>query len=175
MIKDKRINEKLLVLERIYPFADRINPFLQSQIVLLDSPATKPSNINAQFTGWHLEGKEVNNLVKWVSNIITNDILWTTYILKCVEVWGVLYKKGDYITEHQHSPSLLSFVYFVNTPKGSSPVKFVTSGYKVKPEAGKVVIFESRLIHEVPPNRGEDRCIVSGNFIWDKETGTANI
>ena len=143
MIKDKRINEKLLVLERIYPFADRINPFLQSQIVLLDSPATKPSNINAQFTGWHLEGKEVNNLVKWVSNIITNDILWTTYILKCVEVWGVLYKKGDYITEHQHSPSLLSFVYFVNTPKGSSPVKFVTSGYKVKPEAGKVVIFDS--------------------------------
>ena len=42
---------------------------------------------------------------------------------------------------HYHHPhSSLVFVYFVNTPKGSSPLVFPTSGKKVKAEAGTLVI-----------------------------------
>ncbi len=171
----KYVNEKLVVSEYIYPYADKVKSKLQSQIESLNDPIRKPSNINAQFTGWHLQSKEANNIVQWVSDLMTHDFLWSVYTLKCVELWGVLYKKGDYITKHQHTPSLYSFVYYVNAPKGSSPLKFSTSGYKVKAQEGKVVIFDSRLDHEVPFNRGENRCVVSGNFIWDKETGTAGI
>ena len=168
-------NEKMQIAEYVYPFADKVNPPLRTQILALNDPNSKPTNINAQFTGWHLKGKEVSTLTQWVDNLITNDFNKLRYTLKCTEVWGVLYKKGDYITEHQHSPSIYSFVYYVNAPKGSSPLKFSTSGHKVKPEAGKLVIFESRLVHEVPPNKGEDRCIVSGNFIWDKDSGTVGV
>ena len=63
----------------------------------------------------------------------------------------------------------------VNAPKGSSPLVFVTSGRKIKPEAGKVVIFESRLNHAVPKTKSTDRCIISGNFVWDKGVGVYNL
>ena len=165
-------NEQMQIAEYPYPFADKVNPLLYTQILALDDPNSKPININAQFTGWHLKGKEISNLTRWVENLITNDFNKLSYRLKCAEVWGVVYKKGDYITPHQHSPSIYSFVYYVNTPKGSSPLKFKTSGHKVKPEAGKVVIFESRLIHKVPPNKCNGRVTISGNFIYPREVGT---
>ena len=169
------VREKLQIGEYIYPFADKINPLLYSQIALLDDYNYKPPNIHAQFTGWHLDSKESNTLLQWVSNLITHDFLWSAYTLKCVELWGVLYKKGDYITSHNHTPSLFSFVYYVNAPKGSSPLVFVTSGRKIKPAAGKVVIFESRLNHAVPKTKSTDRCIISGNFVWDKGVGVYNL
>ena len=164
------IRERLKIEEYNYPFADKVKSQLQSQITLLS--ASGPSNINAQFTGWELQGKEVDNIIKWISNLITKDFVPDGgFTLKCSELWGVLYKEGDYITEHDHSPSLYSFSYYVNVPKGSSPLVFVTSGRKIKPEEGKLVIFESRLLHKVPTNKCKDRCVISGNFIYNKEIG----
>ena len=53
--------------------------------------------------------------------------------------------------EHLHYPlCTIVFVYFVNTPKGSSPLVFPTSGKKVKAEAGTLVIAPSTLRHKVP-------------------------
>lgn len=165
------INEKLQIEEYNYPFADKVNPLLESEIK--KARGHKPSNIHAHFTGFYFDrnNKLAQNLSCWVSDLIRRDFIQKKVDLKCAELWGVLYKEGDYITEHNHSPSLYSFSYYVNVPKGSSPLVFVTSGRKIKPEAGKVVIFESRLIHKVLPNKGNGRCIISGNFIYDKEVG----
>jgi hypothetical protein len=63
------------------------------------------------------------------------------------------------------TPNYFSFVYYVTTPEGSSPLVFPTSGHEVKAEEGKVVIFESRLRHTIPPNQCEERCILAGNFV----------
>ena len=177
------IHEELKILEYNYPFADKINHLLQEQIRGLNDTSHQPSNINAHFTGWNLNSKETTNLVRWVGDLISRDFVGNCYsstsvilpTLKCSELWGVLYKEGDYITEHQHSPSLFSFVYYVNAPKGSSPLVFVTSRRKIKAEAGKVVIFESRLIHKVPPNKCKNRCVISGNFIYNKQTGVYGV
>ena len=169
------VREKLKIGEYNYPFAAKVNPFLESEIKKAwDIRGNKPSNIHAHFTGFHFDrnNKSAQNLSCWVSDLIRRDFIQHVVDLKCVELWGVLFNEGDYITSHQHGPSLYSFVYFVNTPKGSSPLVFETSGHKIKPEAGKIVIFESRLIHKVPPNKCNGRVTISGNFIYPREVGT---
>ena len=177
-MKIKELKENLQLREYSYPLADKINPLLYEQIKELNDPSKKPPNINAQFTGWHLKSKEVNTIVQWVNNLL--DTYWTKvngelYHFRCTEVWGVLYKEGDYISPHQHSPSIYSFVYYVTTPKGSSPLVFSTSGKRIKPVAGNVVLFESRLLHEVPRNKCSERCVISGNFIYPRNSGTLGI
>ena len=171
------VREYLRVMEYYYPFADKVNPLLFQQVKELGDSSTRPSNAHtSKFTGWNLNTKEVNNLVRWVGDLITRDfgreIISRDIFFKCVEVWGALYNGGDYITPHHHLPSLYSFVYYINAPKGSSPLTFTTSKRKIKPEEGKLVIFESRLQHNVVKNKCKERCIISGNFIYPKESGT---
>tara|TARA_B100000287_G_C20482844_1_gene721847 strand:+ start:339 stop:866 length:528 start_codon:yes stop_codon:yes gene_type:complete len=169
------LKERLGTCEYEYPFAKKVNSILERQIKELYDPSQIPPNINAHFTGWHLDSKEVRNLVRWVSDLVCRDFISQTSTLMSSEVWGVMFKEGDYITEHAHTPSIYSFVYYVNTPKGSSPLIFSTSGYKVKPKEGKLIIFDSALLHKVPPNKCNNRCVISGNFIWDKPTGTFGV
>ena len=59
--------------------------------------------------------------------------------------------------------ALYAFVYFVNSPKGSSPLVFTTSGKRIKPEEGKILIFPPQLFHHVPKNKCDGRITLSGN------------
>ncbi len=167
------IFEKLRVEEYTYPFADIANILLEEQVKKLNDNHHQPSNINAHFTGFNLKSRDTDNLLRWVGDLISRDFIGRPMNpqIKCSELWGVLYKEGDYITEHNHSPSLFSFAYYVNAPKGSSPLVFVMSGHEIKPEAGKLVIFESRLVHKVPPNKCKNRCVIVGNYIYNKNSG----
>ena len=74
------------------------------------------------------------------------------------------YRKGDYTVSHIH-PGDFSFVYFVKTPSGSSPLVFTTSGKRIKAEEGKLILFSSRLKHHVPKNRCDNRIVLSGNLV----------
>ena len=53
--------------------------------------------------------------------------------------WFVRYSKGDYTIPHDHDLSWMSWVYFINCPKGSSPLvltdssKRIISSFKNKP------------------------------------------
>lgn len=81
---------------------------------------------------------------------------------------------------HLHPLSTLSGTYYVKTPRGCAGLKFEDprlDRYMAAPprrawvtvpaEAGNVVLFESWLRHEVPPNpsRGE-RISISFNYHW---------
>lgn len=89
---------------------------------------------------------------------------------------------------HLHPLSFISGTYYVNTPPGSSQIKFEDprlSKFMAAPprlpehrdenkqfvsypaETGKVVLFESWLRHEVAANRSEeDRVSISFNYHW---------
>ena len=41
---------------------------------------------------------------------------------------------------------------------------FSTTGRKIKPNEGTVVIFPSIMKHHVPPNKCEDRIVLAGNL-----------
>lgn len=89
-------------------------------------------------------------------------------------------------TLHSHPLSVLSGVYYVSVPKGSSPLKIedprmgflmnspprkasapaIEQNYLlIKPKAGDFVLFESWMRHEVPPHRvTEPRLSISFNY-----------
>ncbi len=94
--------------------------------------------------------------------------------------------QGTYHTMHTHPMCVLSGVYYVNLPPGSSLFKIedpriglmmaapprrssapaVEQNYlKIQPKAGEFILFESFMRHEVPPHRGKQRRLsVSFNF-----------
>ena len=61
--------------------------------------------------------------------------------------------------------SIWSFVYFIDCPRGSSPLVFSDSGKRIKAEEGKLVIFPGHLRHHVPKNKCEGRIVLAGNCI----------
>lgn len=89
---------------------------------------------------------------------------------------------------HIHPHSAISGTYYVKTPKNCSAIKFEDPRirnfmntptrcsdaakehqwhYQVKPEAGHIVLFESWMSHEVPPNQAKDeRVSISFNYDW---------
>ncbi len=89
---------------------------------------------------------------------------------------------------HLHPLSVVSGTYYVQTPKNSSALKFEDprlSGFmgspprkpkarienqrfvSLEPKAGELILFESWLKHEVPPNlSAKDRVSVSFNYDW---------
>ena len=168
------IRERLWIEEYNYPFAEQVNPVLLSYILKLDANSGKPYHIHAKQTHWHLDSKEVKNLIEWITNLLHRDYEFRIR-LKCPEVWGVVCNEGDFVESHCHSPSQYSFVYYVNVPKGSSSLVFPTSGHRVKPVAGKMVLFDSKLNHEVKYNKCTNRCVISGNFINHLERGTYGV
>ena len=166
----KLLSEKLSVVEYFYPFAEKQNSTLYSLISSLPNDPNHPLNVSGKMTTRDLKHKELNDLIKWISKILFLEFgngggHWNfPPNMKCEELWGVHYKKGDYITNHSHSPFLYAFVYYVNAPKGSPPIIFSTSGHSVQTETGKLILFESRLVHKVPKSKINDRCIIGGCF-----------
>ena len=73
------------------------------------------------------------------------------WYLELKDLWGQVYNEGDFQESHDHVPNHWSFVYYVNTPRGSSPLVFESSGKKFRPKAGQVIIFPAWLMHYVPP------------------------
>ena len=89
---------------------------------------------------------------------------------------------------HLHPLSTISGTYYVQAPKGCSAIKFEDPRldrfmaapprridckaeqrpwFVVPAEAGKLVLFESWLRHEVPPNQSKtDRISISFNYNW---------
>jgi hypothetical protein len=86
-----------------------------------------------------------------------------------VNLWGNLYKKGDYAQRHSHKAYKYSFAYFVKAKWYDSPLVFDDSGKKIRPKEGRYVIFPSYLLHSVPKNRyNHERVTLSGNYLLNR-------
>lgn len=108
--------------------------------------------------------------------------------LRMVTAWVNIMPEGTTHSGHIHPLSVVSGTYYVSVPRGSSVIKFEDprhammmaappklpnarprnlSHVTLAPRAGQVVLWESWLRHEVPPNpaRGE-RISVSFNYDW---------
>ena len=161
----KRLRERLKIAEYDYPLANILNPKLHQVITEMPEMQTKPKSVKARMTDWRSEHSQFTIITDLAYKYIQRDFLESRIELTCSECWGIIYNDGDYVERHNHEPSYYSFVYYVNTPKGSSHLVFDTSGYKVKAKEGKLVIFDSKLYHHVPTNRSMNRTVISGNFI----------
>lgn len=100
--------------------------------------------------------------------------------------WANSMGAGTHHTMHTHPMCVLSGVYYVQLPRGSSLFKIEDprmgllmaapprknsapvnqqNYLKIQPKEGEFILFESWMRHEVPPNRGKERRLsVSFNF-----------
>ena len=108
--------------------------------------------------------------------------------LEMTDCWLNIMPASTVHTSHIHPLSTISGTYYVHTPKNCSAIKFedprldkmmaappkkakhskqARSIVEYPARAGRVVLFESWLRHEVPPaNTDEDRISVSFNYNW---------
>ena len=108
--------------------------------------------------------------------------------LKLDSIWINILNPGGVHTSHIHPHSAISGTYYVRVPKNSSALKFedprlgfmmaappkkekapreAQTFVYIDPAPGTVVLFESWLRHEVPPNQSrEDRISISFNYAW---------
>jgi len=168
----KKIRERLLVAEYEYPLSDRLNPELHQIILDLPDTQNRRTNVQAKMTSWNTNNEKFDIVKNLAHEFLKRDFLkFPTEEIFCSEIWGALYNKGDYTTSHNHQPSYFSFIYYVNAPKGSSPLIFDFSKHKIKPKSGKLIIFDSKLYHSVPRNNCDGRSLISGNFIYKSQFG----
>ncbi len=115
---------------------------------------------------WDLQGRKVLMTTCWINVVPANT----------------------YHSLHIHPLAVISGTYYVKIPKGSSSLKLEDPNITkymncpprkttaptsqqpylhLQPKAGDIVLFESWMRHEVPPNKSKDtRVSVSFNYEW---------
>ena len=157
------VRENLKVLVEYHPFHESIKKkILADNLNFIRNPIVdgSVSNLRAERTVGEYYPKSVDLIKEWILTIIRQNYPGFDYN---IDGWVAKYSQGDYAIEHDHIPHSFSYVYFVNTPKGSSPLVFSTSGKRIKAEEGKVIIFPGSLRHHVPKNRCDGRVTIAGN------------
>ena len=148
----KSLNKKLLETSKEYHFS---RDFFNED--------GGPSNVRALQTLGIVKSEVLS---MWILSLIRNEpFLRIPQKISMEQMWMVKYNKGDFTQWHHHKPAFMSFVYFVKTPRGSSPLVFTTSGKRIKAEEGKVVIFPGSMKHHVPKNRCDGRIVLAGNVV----------
>jgi len=170
------IRQKLEVKEYLYPFAEKINPILYDLIShLRDESGNRDYIKNSQQAvrwikndGIVIQNQQLTLLENWISQIVERDfVIGKRSPLICFEMWGVIYEDETEIEIHSHPDALYSTSYYVNAPKGSAPLIFKESNYKIKAQGGKLIVFDGRLDHYVPKSKkikDKKRCVIVCNF-----------
>lgn len=162
------IKENIDILIDKYPYHKSINKKLIDDINKMgyDDASYYKKNDKAKFS-LTTSSDAARTINDWVCKLInirydTGNLLSKCFFTRC--------DKGDLILSHDHGLSgCFSWVYYVNTPRGSSPLVFTTSNKKIKAEEGQVLIFSSFVKHHVPFNRCDARISLVGNAIKERK------
>jgi len=141
------------------------------------------TNVKANMTDWrmHMKDDDFGKLSSTVETIAMNMRYGSTHVdgdthtvknkgqsprLMTDECWGASYGKGEYTNNHNHWPALWSWCYYLQVPKGSSPLVFSEAGIMFEPKVGDLVLFDGQAQHSVPPcDCEEKRVMIAGNIV----------
>jgi hypothetical protein len=130
------------------------------------------TNVKAYMTDWDMKGKPgfdklekiIIDMTKYLSKIYYNRKIEP----KVSDMWGMIYKKGDYAMVHDHWPSLWSGVYYIEVPDNSGDLYFPQLKQTMTPKNNQVIVFEGKTRHGVRESLSDkERIAVSFNV---KET-----
>ena len=137
-----------------------------------DSSLDYKTNVKAYMTDWDMRGKPgFDKLEKIIidMSIYLSKIYYNKTIKPRVEnLWGMIYKKGDYAMVHDHWPSLWSGVYYIEVPDNSGDLYFPQLKQTITPQNNQMIVFEGKTRHGVRESLSDkERIAVSFNV---KET-----
>jgi hypothetical protein len=101
------------------------------------------------------------------------DVSQREYRYQIINIWGAIYKSGDYTRIHKHLGSpvgmgCLSFVYYAQADdSNTAPLEFPIIEHSITPTTGQLIMFPGWLTHCVPeyqPVDGQERIVLAGNI-----------
>jgi len=151
-----------------------LNNQLRHDILIEGDKQNKETNVKADMTLWkmHSKYKSFETLLKLIVNekleqydtlSLVQDGKVAVY---CQDMWGAVYRKGDYTKAHSHKGALYAFTYYVDAPEGGSPLVFTEPGLmKIDPKPGTLLIWHADYQHMVPEHQvDEPRIMIAGNL-----------
>ena len=130
------------------------------------------TNVKAYMTDWVMTDKpgfnQLSEKVKSICSFLGKKYYNRTIQPRISDMWGMIYKKGDYAIEHDHWPALWSGVYYIKAPTNSGDLLFSQLKQRITPKDNMMIIFDGGTRHSVEENlSNEERIAVSFNV---KET-----
>ena len=145
-----------------------LNPLLEQVIRKQGDRVFRKSNVKAQMTEWQMNKESGGEHFQKISDFaceVSIDISPVTILPRVNDIWGAVYRKGDYTIPHEHWPALWSFCYYVNVSEKCSPLLFTSNNHQIKPENGMLVLFPGFVKHEVPIQQCDhERVMIAGNI-----------
>jgi len=144
-----------------YKITDKkyINSLKEEVIKNIDNTYSYKTNVQGKMTYWKYFTHQSENFQK------IKDILFEYHLY---EAWGNILNKGDHVVEHDHS------AFPKNMPVSASGVLYLTDigpgtyfkefNKSIKPEIGKIIIFDPKYRHSVEKyDKDENRITIAFN------------
>ena len=160
------IEEQVEIFHQSYPIGESLRKILLDESKKIDYDMSYKTNVQASMSSWKsaVDSPGVKMLEEWIFKYPLGQYLNKGFKFVINSAWFAKYSIGDNTINHMHIPAVFSFVYFIQSPPGSSPLIFTTSKLEIKPEEGKLVMFPSLLYHHVPHNKCDNRIVLAGNI-----------
>jgi hypothetical protein len=138
----------------------------------LTHPDSPESNVKANYMSpWH--SHTINpklkpltevavNAGREVSKTLSANLASLNMDLIVTDCWGAVYERSNHTQKHNHFPSDLSCVIYLEASSDSAPIVF-GGKLHIKPYPNLMVMFPGILVHEVPPTDGR-RVMVAMNL-----------
>ena len=126
---------------------------------------TLKTNVKADMTNWFMQRKyPIFNSVGDIAIKFVQEAFPYEIQLELYDIWGVVYKRGNFTRIHDHWPHLWSFSYYVKSD-GTTPIIFPEGRHYFYPKTNDMILFPGILRHSVPIHESdEERIVVSGNI-----------
>ena len=149
-----------LIIEQ-HPDYEKLNSNLlkESEGVIYDW--SDITYVRGKMSEWHICGKYIDVIKEWVKTL-TPSI--KGMIPRIIDAWYARFDYGNHALVHNHGDMYASFVYYIKTPEGSSPIIFPDENETVEAKEGNLLIFPGHINHYVPENKCEGRVIIAGNI-----------
>ncbi len=166
----KVTKKDLPVFSTVMHNSEHLNSQLLASINILQARQPKSHDSNVKCTwrsDWYIHNEtEFGFFVQLVKEsalfICQYHLLNPNMRLNCINMWAMKYEDGDYAELHDHFPSTLSGIYYVDVEDDCSPL--VIEDTEIKPENGLMVFFPSMASHKVEPTTGK-RTLISFNLM----------
>ena len=153
------------VMPAFFGLEANINDRLTKIIKQAGDNQNRKTNVKAYMTDWFMQRKyHIFNSVGDIAIKFAQEASPSEVQLELYDIWGAVYKRGDFTRNHDHWPHPWSFSYYVKSD-GTTPIIFPASYHSLYPKTSDIILFPGILRHGVPIHESdEERIIVSGNI-----------
>ena len=152
-----------------YPHHEQLKKEVYDCLLHYEDKQNHETNVKAVMTEWNLTSPEIEKLKNYIINslkILPENLGWgPSGDFEFTNLWGNIYRYGEYTRSHHHLPEDLTMVYFLTAEEGDAPLLLDDSKTPIYPKEGLLTIFPAYVLHSVPKHMSNNvRMTLSGDI-----------